>query len=166
MLEPTNVVLPGLNRMALGFYEQKVNGLSAIGHGGDLNHAHSYLWLLPTQNIGVYMVMNSAGVSEPESFDIRLDLFQAFGDRYFPDARRPPVELPTAKAHAKMLSGNYSASRGSFANFIDAANFLQQTHIGLDEDGRPQIWQRRPARTGSLSCKIWRGCIGERWSLV
>lgn len=84
MLEPTRVVLPELSRMALGFYEQQVNGLSAIGHGGDLNHARAYLWLLPAQNIGVYIVMNSSGASEAASFDIRLGLFQAFCDRYFP----------------------------------------------------------------------------------
>ena len=111
MMEPTTVILPGLNRMALGFYEQRVNGLSAVGHGGDLNQARAYLWLLPAQNVGVYLVLNSAGASEPASFDIRLDLFQSFGDRYFPAAAQAPVELATAKDHAKMLAGNYTLSR-------------------------------------------------------
>ncbi len=165
MQEPTSVVLPGLSRMALGFYEQQVNGLSAIGHGGDLNYAHSYLWLVPTQNVGLYVAMNSAGAVESESFDIRLGLFQAFADRYFPTPGRIPVELPTAKFHAKMLVGNYSLSRGSFTNFIDAANFLQQTHIGLDEDGRPLVpyeFSGRPHQWIEVAPFLWQDTYGPQ----
>jgi CubicO group peptidase (beta-lactamase class C family) len=165
MLKPTNIVLPGLNRMALGFYEQKVNGLNAVGHGGDLNHARSYLWLLPAQNVGVYIAMNSAGVSEAESFDIRLDLFQAFGDRYFPAPARTLVELSTARDHARMLAGNYSVSRGSFTNFIDAANFLQQTRIGLDEDGRPLIpdeFSAYPHKWIEVAPFLWQDAYGPQ----
>ncbi|MBY0509248.1 MAG: beta-lactamase family protein [Rhodospirillaceae bacterium] len=165
MLEPANVVLPELNRMALGFYEQRVNGLSAIGHGGDLNNAHAYLWLLPAQNVGVYVVMNSAGASDAESFDIRLGLFQAFGDRYFPAPAPALVELSTAKAHAKMLVGNYSVSRGSFTNFIDAANFLQQTRIDLDEDGRPLVpyaFSRRPHKWIEVAPFLWQDAHGPQ----
>ena len=165
MLEPANLVLPELNRMALGFYEQRVNGLSAIGHGGDLNNAHAYLWLLPAQNVGVYVVMNSAGASDAESFDIRLGLFQAFGDRYFPAPAQTPVELPTAKAHAEMLVGNYSVSRGSFTNFIDAANFLQQTRIDLDDDGRPLVpyeFSRRPHKWIEVAPFLWQDAYGPQ----
>ncbi len=165
MLEPANAVLPRLNRMALGFYEQKVNGLSAIGHGGDLNYAHSYLWLMPTQNVGLYIITNSAGVSEAETFDIRLDLFQAFGDRYFPGPARTLVELSTARDHAKMLAGNYSVSRGSFTNFIDAANFLQQTQIGLDEDGRPLIpyeFSAHPHKWIEVAPFLWQDAYGPQ----
>ncbi|WP_313804594.1 serine hydrolase domain-containing protein [Sphingobium sp.] len=165
MLAPTNVVLPGLNRMALGFYEQQVNGLSAVGHAGDLNRAHAYLWLLPAQNTGVFVVMNSAGATESESFDIRLGLFQAFGDRYFPVPARAPLELSTAKAHAKLLVGNYSLSRGSFTNFIDAANFLRQTHIGLDEDGRPQVpydFSSRPHKWIEIAPFLWQDAYGPQ----
>ena len=165
MLEPSSVVLPGLNRMALGFYEQQVNGLSAIGHGGDLNYAHGYLWLLPAQNVGMYVVMNSAGASESASFDIRLGLFQAFGDRYFPTPVQTPVELSTATAHARMLVGNYSVSRGSFTNFIDAANFLQQTHVGLDEDGRPLVpyeFSERPHKWIEVAPFLWQDAYGPQ----
>jgi hypothetical protein len=63
-----------------------------------------------------------------------------FGDRYFPAAHSDlPVELPTAKEHARLLVGSYFNSTSSFSNFIDVANFLGQAKIGLDEDGRPSI---------------------------
>jgi CubicO group peptidase (beta-lactamase class C family) len=162
--DPTHIVLPGVNRMALGFYEQQVNGISAIGHGGDLSYFHSYLWLMPDQKIGVYVSMNSAGAND-QNFLIRLALFQAFGDRYFPAPAKTPVELPTAKAHAKMLTGHYLASRGSFTNFLDASNFLEQTSIGLDEDGRPDV----PSLLGEVPRKwievapfLWQDAYGSQ----
>jgi len=135
---PNRVVLPGLNRMALGFYEQRLNGISAIGHGGDLGYFHSYLWLLPDQKIGIYLTMNSAG-ADGQNFPLRLNFFQAFGDRYFPAPQGPLRELPTAKAHARLLAGSYSESRRAFTTFLDIADFLGQTRIGIDKDGRPRV---------------------------
>ena len=38
-----------------------------------------------------------------------------------------------------MLTGSYIASGGSFSNFVDVGNFIGQTKIGLDNDGRPFI---------------------------
>ena len=164
MMTPTSVILPGLNRMALGFYEQQVNGLSAVGHGGDLNYFHSYLWLLPAQKVGVYVSMNSAGANS-QDFPIRLALFQAFGDRYFPAPLQVPVELPTAKADAKMLVGNYTESRGSFTNFLDIGNFLGQTHVGLDGDGRPLVPEEftgRPHKWIEVAPFLWQDAYGPQ----
>src|SRR5665213_3396410 len=107
MHDPVYVSVPGADRMALGFYEQRVNGLSSIAHGGDLNYFHSYLWILPQQNVGMFFSMNSAG-EDDANFGLRLALFQQFGDRYFPAKHdAPPTEQATAKAHAKMLVGRY-----------------------------------------------------------
>jgi CubicO group peptidase (beta-lactamase class C family) len=137
MQDPTYVSVPGTNRMALGFYEQRINDLSAIGHGGDLNFFHTYLWLIPSRQVGLYVSFNSAGT---ENFGLRLAFFQQFGDRYFPPANAaPPVEQPTAREHAKLLAGSYLSSRGSFSNFLDVLNLLEQANIGLDDDGRPLL---------------------------
>ena len=139
MHDPSHVTLPGTNRMALGFYEMQLNGLSAIGHGGDLNYFHSDMWIYPTKNVGLFVSMNSAGEHAATEL-IRIALFEQFGDRYFPAPdRAAPVELPTAKQHARMLAGSYISSRGFFTNFIDVQNFVGQVHIGLDRDGRPLV---------------------------
>ena len=132
--------VPG-NRMALGFLETRVNDLDAIGHDGDSFYFHSALWLLPSRNVGLYISMNSIGTSRASAVDpIRKALLEQFGDRYFPPAYiAAPVELPTAKEHAKMLAGSYFSSQGSFSNFADFANFLGQTRICLGPDGRPSI---------------------------
>ena len=137
MQDPAYVSVPGTNRMALGFYEQRIDDLSAIGHGGDLIFFHTYLWLIPSRQVGLYVSFNSAGT---ENFGLRLSLFQQFGDRYFPLTNEaPPVEQPTAREHAKLLAGSYISSRGFFSNFLDVSNLLEQAKIGLDEDGRPLL---------------------------
>ena len=139
MHDPAHSAVPGVDRMALGFYEQRVNGLGAIGHGGDAINFHSDLQLFPLQHVGMFMSMNSAGIGRA-THEIRLALFQQFGERYFPEADAVPlVELSSAKEHAKMLAGSYIASNGSFSNFVDVGNFIGQTKIGLDNDGRPLI---------------------------
>jgi CubicO group peptidase (beta-lactamase class C family) len=141
MQTPAYGAVPGTNRMALGFYETRINGLSAIGHDGDSFYFHSALWLLPSHNVGLFISMNSIGTNRAAAVDpIRKALLEQFGDRYFPAANTvSPLELPTAKEHAQMLSGSYSSSQGSFSNFADLANFLGQTRIGLDREGRPAI---------------------------
>jgi CubicO group peptidase (beta-lactamase class C family) len=139
MHDPAHVAVPGVDRMALGFYEQRVNGLGAIAHGGDAINFHSDLWLLPAHHVGLFMSMNSAGTGRATQ-EIRLALFQQFAERYFPEASAAqPLELSTAKEHAKLLTGNYISSIGSFTNIVDFANFIGQTEVGLDSDGRPLI---------------------------
>ena len=139
MHDPAHIAVPGVDRMALGFYEQRINALGAIAHGGDAINFHSDLWLLPAQHVGLFMSMNSAGTGRA-THEIRLALFQQFGARYFPEAAAAqPVELNTAKEHAKMLTGSYIASGGSFSSFVDVGNFIGQIKIGLDRDGRPLI---------------------------
>ena len=139
MHDPSHVTLPGTDRMALGFYELQVNGLSAIAHGGDLNYFHSDMWIFPTKNVGLFISMNSAGANNATEA-IRIALFEQFADRYFPAANAAaPVELPTAKEHAQMLTGNYISSRGSFTNFVDVLNLAGQVKISLDKDGGPSV---------------------------
>ncbi|MHA4837437.1 serine hydrolase domain-containing protein [Sphingopyxis sp. MSC1_008] len=125
-----------LNSMALGFYEQWVNGHRAIAHGGDTVWFHSYLWLFPDADIGVYISMNSAG-KQGDAGAIRSALFHKFADRYLPGTDKPgQVDAKTAKEHAQMMVGNYVSSRGSFTNFMSLFGLLGQTTISLTEDGK------------------------------
>ena len=54
-------MLPPLNRMMLGFYEQNYNGHRVISHGGDTVWMHSYLHLFPDDHVGLFMSFNSQG---------------------------------------------------------------------------------------------------------
>jgi CubicO group peptidase (beta-lactamase class C family) len=164
MHTPRYGAIPGLDRMALGFYEQQINDLHAIAHGGDLINFHGYLWLIPEKNVGLLLEMNSAGAQEATA-RIRQALFEQFTDRYFPATNStPPKELPTWKEHARLLAGSYISSRSEFTTFLDVANFLDQTRVGLDTDGRPLVPDLfgGPARKWiEVSPFIWQDAYGH-----
>ena len=125
-----------LNSMALGFYEQWVNGHRAIAHGGDTVWFHSYLWLFPDSDIGVYISMNAPGQAG-DAGAVRSALFHKFADRYLPGDEKPgTVDAKTAKQHAQMMVGHYVSSRGSFTNFLSVLGLLGQAQIGVTEDGK------------------------------
>ena len=153
-----NYKAPGvgpLNSMALGFYEQWVNGHRAIAHGGDTVWFHSYLWLVPDADIGVYISMNSPGQAG-DAGAVRSALFHKFADRYLPGTEKPgTVDAKTAAAHAQLMVGHYVSSRGSFTNFFSLFGLLGQAQIGLTEDGKISLRRSTvlaPARaTGSRS---------------
>jgi CubicO group peptidase (beta-lactamase class C family) len=164
MHDPSHETLPGTNHMALGFYEMQLNASSAIGHGGDLNFFHSDMWIYPTKNVGLFVSMNSAG-EHSATEAIRIALFEKFGDRYFPAANTAdPVELPTAKDHARMLAGSYISSRGFFTNFIDVLNLVGQVKIGVDKDGRPSvpaILGGEPKKWIEIAPFVWQDAYGH-----
>ena len=127
-----------LNTMALGFYEQWVNGRRAIAHGGDTEWFHSYLWLFPDADIGLYVSLNSVG-KEGAAHAIRNGLFHQFADRYLPATGRPDtrlVDAETARQHAAMLAGHYVSSRGSFTNFMSVLGLLGQPQVVVGADGK------------------------------
>ncbi len=141
-----------LNSMALGFYEQQVNGRRAIGHGGDTQWFHSYLWLFPEADIGLYISMNSAG-KDGASGAIRSALFHKFADRYLPgEDEAGRVDAETARKHAAMMAGNYVSSRGAFTNFMSVIGLLGQAQIVVGADGKISF----PALDGlSASARDW-----------
>ena len=161
---PAYGAIPGLNRMALGFYEQRVNDTYAIGHGGDLMFFHGYQWLFPEKNVGLLIAMNSAGTAGVAGV-LRQALFDEFADRYFPKKDTAPLlELASAQQHARMLEGSYLASRGAFTNFLDIGNLLQQFKIGLDADGRPlvpELYQVPPRKWIEVAPFVWQDAFGH-----
>ena len=134
-----NKSVPGLNQMALGFYEQWIGTHRALAHGGDTVYFHSDLLIFPAENVGIFISMNSPG-KDGAAQAIRGRLMDEFVDRYFDTGLHAAlVELATAKDHAKLLVGNWTNSRRVASNFASVAYLLGETKIGLDEDGRPLI---------------------------
>ncbi len=128
-------ILPPLNRMALGFYEQNINGRSVIAHAGDTWWFHSELWLFPNENVGVFVSLNSVGKDYAVS-GARGLLLEQFADRYFPSKphdRR--VDAKTAAEHARMMVGTYISTRRSESNFAKMLELTGQLKIGLNQDG-------------------------------
>lgn len=127
--------IPPLNGMALGFYEQNINGRKVLSHAGDSIVFHSQMWIFPEEGVGIYMSMNAAG-SDKLSAAIRSHMFEAFADRYFPGGQRDGrVDAATAREHARMMVGTYNKTRRLERSFLKAAELGGQFKVGLDADG-------------------------------
>lgn len=128
--------IPGLNGMALGFYEASANGRRAIAHGGDTVFFHSDLHLMPNDGVGLYVSFNSAG-KEGAAGSLRAALFDEFVDRYFPEApvRQTTLDAKSARANAEKLAGTWSMSRRSYSNFVAISDLLSQSKISVGKDG-------------------------------
>ncbi len=126
--------IPPLNSMALGFYEQNVNDKRVIGHGGDTQWFHSYLWLVPSDKVGLFIAMNSTGVDGASS-GIRAALIDRFAERYFPAPHVEQRPFVASGDHAAMMAGTYVSSRRAESSFFKALELAGQLRIRADEKG-------------------------------
>jgi CubicO group peptidase (beta-lactamase class C family) len=46
---------PRLPGMALGFYEQRMNGVRVIGHEGDTQYFHTAMFIVPGAQVGIFL---------------------------------------------------------------------------------------------------------------
>jgi CubicO group peptidase (beta-lactamase class C family) len=128
-------ILPGINRMLLGFYEDNINGHRVIAHGGDTQWFHSDLHLFIDDGIGLLLSENSAG-KEGAAHGIRSSLFTEFSNRYLPGADSTQgVDARTAAEHASMIAGRYESSRRVDTTFVDVLYALSQTTVTDNGDG-------------------------------
>ena len=135
MHETPLTMIPPLNRMMLGFYEQNYNGHRILSHGGDTEYFHSDLSLFVDDHVGIFVSMNSAG-RDAAAHVIREGLFEQFADRYFPgapDERR--VAAKTALADAKLLAGYYENSRRIETSFLSIASLVAPLSVDAGADG-------------------------------
>ncbi|MCL6741006.1 beta-lactamase family protein [Sphingomonas sp. RB56-2] len=154
-------VIPGLNRMALGFYEQGINGHRGLAHGGDTSLFHSDLTLFIDDNVGLFVSVNSAG-GEGAPRALRERLFDEFGNRYF--AAQPvtaKVDEATAKKHVQQMAGNYFNSRGIRSKFLHILDLIGPVAIGPDENGKlsaPMVTNtgNKPRRWEEISPYVWK----------
>jgi CubicO group peptidase (beta-lactamase class C family) len=146
-------ILPGVNRMVLGFYESNRNGRRAIAHAGDTFWFHSDLHLFLDDAVGIFISMNGTG-GTADVGQVRSAFFEQFADRYFPgpplDAR---VEPAVAEAHARLVSGTYENSRRSITSFFSVSELIGPTRVLVNPDttitipfftkldGEPKRWR-------------------------
>jgi CubicO group peptidase (beta-lactamase class C family) len=154
-------VIPGLNRMALGFYEQGINGHRGLAHGGDTTLFHSDLTLFIDDNVGLFVSVNSSG-SEGAPRALRERLFDEFGNRYFPaQPVTAKVDAETAKKHVQQVAGNYFNSRGIRSKFLHILDLIGPIAIGPDENGKlsaPMVTNtgNKPRRWEEISPYVWK----------
>jgi CubicO group peptidase (beta-lactamase class C family) len=134
MHAPQRQYVPPLNGMALGFYHEDRNGHLIIGHGGDTVAFHSDLHLLPNDNVGIFISMNSAGKAGLVG-NVRQNLLSGFMDRYFPTPQPVLATAPTAKADAALMQGVYWSSRRVDTGFLRLLGLLGQAKVAANKDG-------------------------------
>ena len=137
MHSPQSTMAPGMNGFDLGFYQENRNGLRIISHGGDLAAYHSELYLLLDKNVGLFMSFNSQG-TQGEVGTLRVALFRAFLDHYFPFS--PPDEKTVAdpKPDAARVSGWYESSR-RMDTVLRWLWILTQNHVTARPDGTIEV---------------------------
>ena len=154
-------VIPGLNRMALGFYEQGINGHRGIAHGGDTGLFHSDLTLFIDDGVGLYVSVNSSGENgAPRA--LRERLFDEFGNRYFPaNPVTARVDPESSKKHVQAMAGSYFNSRGIRSNFLHFLDLIGPIAIGPDKDGKlsaPMVTNtaNKPRRWVEIAPYVWK----------
>jgi CubicO group peptidase (beta-lactamase class C family) len=141
-------IIPGLNRMVLGFYESDTNGRRAISHGGDTQYFHSDLHLFIDDGVGYFISVNSGG-KEGAAGPLRGAFFRQFSDRYLPGPDfTGTIDAATAKEHAQAIAGTYVMARRADSSLISVLNIAQPLKVVVNEDG-------------SISLPLLRGLNGE-----
>ncbi|MBS0417192.1 MAG: beta-lactamase family protein [Proteobacteria bacterium] len=128
-------MVPPLNRMDLGFYEQNYNGHRVISHGGDTEWMHSYLHLFLDDHVGIFMSFNSQG-HEGAVGHLRQAVFDQFADRYFPGPwPSGSVSKQDAAAHAQLMAGYYDDSRRPDSSFMSLEGIFAPPRVQVAADG-------------------------------
>lgn len=123
---------PQVNGNAHGFWENHMNGLRIIEHGGDTIYYHTLMALIPEKKIGIFVSYNSPG-----SHGIpRYRMLKAFMDRYFP-AATPPTIKPAADAEKelKKYTGYYRFIRSNYSSYEKIIGLLGAFSISTTNDG-------------------------------
>jgi CubicO group peptidase (beta-lactamase class C family) len=125
---------PRLDGMAYGFSEQDLNGERTIQHGGNLEHFHAMLALLPEHDVGLFVAYNSYG--DRGEF-AEYELLEAFMDRYYPKA--PPQALESSSegvsGNADRVAGSYRVGRSNYTGFEKVLTLLTGARVSANEDG-------------------------------
>ena len=161
-----NDMIPPLNRMLLGFYENNINGHRVITHGGDTGWFHSELNLFIDDGVGIFVSLNSLG-KDGAAGPIRTMLFKEFGDRYFPaPLPQGSVDAKTAKEHAQLMAGRYTFSRRVHTTFLSLLNLLGEVQVAADKDGTLTVdvlkgTDEQPKKWQEIAPFVWRNVAGE-----
>jgi CubicO group peptidase (beta-lactamase class C family) len=159
-------MIPPLDRMLLGFYEDNYNGHRVIAHGGDTQWFHSDLNLFIDDGVGVFISVNSLG-KDGAAQGVRESLFREFTDRYFPGPTATgEVASQVAAEHARLMSGRYEMSRRSQSSFFSFLNLAGQDKVTVNGDGTLDVsfmhgLAGEPLKWKEIEPFVWREVGGK-----
>lgn len=126
---------PRLPGMTYGFMENNLNGHRLLFHGGDTTFFASGLYLIPDQNMGIFIATNAPG-----GMITRNLLIQEFMDRYYPVAPEPSQPPSAGFANrVKPYVGTYIPARSNYTTPEKIMATMQAGSISLDGEGNLKI---------------------------
>lgn len=143
---------PDLHGIGLILMDYSMNGQRIVGHGGDTIFFHSDMMVMTDARVGVYISYNSAG-SRPGGG--RTEVLRAFLNRYFPEpvAASSSIDLKTAQADGRAVSGLYTGTRRADSTLLKVAGVLGQFSVNADQNGIVTVEGFQAPRGG---LKRWR----------
>ncbi|MFN2623672.1 MAG: serine hydrolase [Chthoniobacterales bacterium] len=143
---------PALHAIGLILMDYSMNGQRIFGHGGDTIFFHSDMIVMPDAHIGLFISYNSAGSRIGGG---RTEVIRGFLNRYFPEpvTASPAIDLKTAQADGRAVSGVYSGSRRAESTLLKVTAVLGQAAVTSDEKGMLMIEGVQSPRGG---LKQWR----------
>jgi CubicO group peptidase (beta-lactamase class C family) len=156
-------LVPELNAMAYGFYEESRNGQRIIGHGGDTQWFHSDMHLMLDAHVGFFVSYNSLG---KPGFSGRTALWQAFLNRYFPYTPPPAQEVANAAQDAKSVVGTYWVSRREETNVASVIYMFDNGQVSVNSDGTISVSEIKdfagnPKRYKEIAPMLFREVNGQ-----
>ena len=148
MHERHYTTVEGLDGMAYGFYEMDENGHEVIGHAGDTQLFHSLLFVLPEEDVGVFVSYNAAG-----GVPARGELFEAFMDRYYPASSDGPATADPGDLGR--FTGDYRSTRIPYDSWLKVVGLPSTFQVNRGPNGTLVT-----SRLGG-SAQRWRP-VGER----
>jgi CubicO group peptidase (beta-lactamase class C family) len=165
-VNPRSLIGP-LDRMELGFFQTSINGRYVIGHLGDTEGFHSSLHLYMSENVGLYLSVNSGG-REGAAGTLRTAIFRDFSDRYLPLAGGPDgrVDAKISAEHAKAMAGTWAVSRRADSTFLSLFYMLGDPKVAVGPKGElivPSILgpNGRPKEWVEIAPYVWREVGGH-----
>ena len=136
---------PRLPGMAYGFIENRINGQRLIYHSGDTTFFNSGLYLIPDQQLGIFVATNAPGGNQTRSM-----LIQKFMDRYLPaPAEAPETPADDFASRVAPFLGTYYASRRAFTRPEKIMSTLADSGT-ISLDGEDQLTASLSGRTFHL----------------
>ncbi|MBK8902506.1 MAG: serine hydrolase [Anaerolineaceae bacterium] len=122
---------PRLNGMAYGFFASTINGQRILSHGGDTILFHTGLFLIPEQNIGLFISTNSTGGAE-----VSNAVLNAFLDRYYPVEAATALQSPADfSERITPYLGAYTLARNNFSTFEKIISLTTPINASLNDEG-------------------------------
>lgn len=133
---------PQMPGIAYDFFERFQNGMRLIEHDGGIDGFVSNLFLIPSEQTGIFIATNSSGGGK-----LTEQFIGAYLDRFYP-AKQAVSANPTSMKELGKMDGTYMLNRVHFQGPINFAQNLSASKLKAVADGVVTFQGDRYVETG------------------